>query len=178
MKPKHHFVSHYAELTRRYGPLSHYSTLRFESKHSFFKDVIKDCGNFKNVCTMLAQRHQHLQCYLFASGNLFSRPGLVVRSGTLVSLSYSPYFESLLKLSFLGTDVLLWITKCQFNGIDNRANLYVIDGFEFVKFTLLWHTVVKLTYCQSNRPHSTVIVFIPMELKTVMCVTYIHFLRW
>lgn len=64
-KPKHHFVSHYAP--RFFGPLVQYSTLRFEAKHSFFKQVVHDCKNFKNVCKMLANRHQHLQCYLLAS---------------------------------------------------------------------------------------------------------------
>jgi len=128
-KPKHHFVSHYAQLTRFFGPLVQYSTLRFEAKHSFFKHVVHDCKSFKNVCKMLANRHQRLQCYLFASGALFSRTDFVVKNGTLVPVSFSPLFSSLLQNVFPETDYLLWMTKCIYHGVEYRADLCVIDGF-------------------------------------------------
>ena len=39
LKPKHHFLLHYPELTLSFGPLIHLWTMRFESKHTYFKLV-------------------------------------------------------------------------------------------------------------------------------------------
>ncbi|XP_056443822.1 uncharacterized protein LOC130380603 [Gadus chalcogrammus] len=37
--PKHHFIEHYPELIREFGPLSALWTMCFEAKHSFFKKI-------------------------------------------------------------------------------------------------------------------------------------------
>jgi len=37
LRPKHHYLLHYADLTLKFGPLIHTWTMRFESKHSYFK---------------------------------------------------------------------------------------------------------------------------------------------
>ena len=97
--------------------------------HSFFKQVVHDCKNFKNVCKMLANRHQHLQCYLLASGALFKRTDFVVKNGTLVPLSFSPLFSPLLQTAFPDSETVLWITKCIYHGIEYRTDLCVVDGF-------------------------------------------------
>lgn len=49
LRPKHHFVEHYPQLMRMYGPLREMWTMRFEGKHTFFKQVICNTKNFKNV---------------------------------------------------------------------------------------------------------------------------------
>lgn len=40
MKPKGHYTLHYGTLTAIYGPLIHLWTLRFESKHNYFKGLM------------------------------------------------------------------------------------------------------------------------------------------
>ena len=70
LKPKHHYLCHYPELILRFGPLIRLWTLRFESKHTFFKQCARKLHNFKNLCATLAERHQLLQAYLGA-GSLF-----------------------------------------------------------------------------------------------------------
>lgn len=37
LRPKHHYVEHYPELTKCFGPLVHLWTMRFEGKHRFSK---------------------------------------------------------------------------------------------------------------------------------------------
>jgi hypothetical protein len=37
LKPKHHFMRHYPALILKFGPLIRVWTMRFESKHSYFK---------------------------------------------------------------------------------------------------------------------------------------------
>ena len=46
-------------------------TVRFESKHSDFKECARKLHNFVHLCKTLAERHQLLQAYL-RSGSLFS----------------------------------------------------------------------------------------------------------
>lgn len=74
LKPKHHFLLHYPDLIIKFGPLIHLWTLRFESKHTYFKQCALKLHNFKNLCSTLAERHQLLQAYLH-SGSFF--PGIL-----------------------------------------------------------------------------------------------------
>ncbi|CAN7978301.1 unnamed protein product [Ixodes persulcatus] len=62
--PKHHYLLHYPGLVLAFGPLINMWTMRFESKHSYFKNCVRQLKNFKSLCKTLAQRHQMLQAYL------------------------------------------------------------------------------------------------------------------
>ncbi|XDV26704.1 hypothetical protein PO909_030342 [Leuciscus waleckii] len=70
LKAKHHYLLHYADLILHFGPLIRLWTLRFESKHSYFKNCARKLHNFLHLCKTLAERHQMLQSYL-ACGQLF-----------------------------------------------------------------------------------------------------------
>ena len=39
--------------------------MRYEAKHSYFKDLAQKIKNFKNISKSLAERHQRLVCYQF-----------------------------------------------------------------------------------------------------------------
>ena len=71
-RPKHHMISHYAENYMKYGPLIMLWGMRMESKHVYFKTVIKASKNFKNVGKTCAQRHQLAQIS-YAFTGLFPR---------------------------------------------------------------------------------------------------------
>lgn len=68
LRPKHHYLFHYPYLIKQFGPLVKVWSLRFESKHSYFKRCIRASGNFINVTKSLAQKHQLLQSYLQKEG--------------------------------------------------------------------------------------------------------------
>ncbi|XP_071847914.1 uncharacterized protein [Apostichopus japonicus] len=70
LRPKHHFLSHYHWLITMFGPLIRLWTLRFESKHSFFKRCARYSQNFINITSTLAQKHQLLQAFC-SNGQLF-----------------------------------------------------------------------------------------------------------
>ena len=38
-------------------------TMRFEARHSYFKRLAVQMGNFINISYSLSMRHQRLQCY-------------------------------------------------------------------------------------------------------------------
>lgn len=86
LKPKHHFIEHYPELIREFGPLIHMWTMRFEAKHAYFKTVVRESRCFKNVLKMLANKHQLMSAYFLASPNYFS-PHIEVEQSTTVSTS-------------------------------------------------------------------------------------------
>lgn len=60
---KHHFIEHYPYLIQKFGPPTECWTIRFEAKHSFFKKVVRDANNFKNILLTLASRHQLMLAY-------------------------------------------------------------------------------------------------------------------
>lgn len=62
MKPKFHYMVHYASMIERYGPLIHCWTLRFEGKHNYFKELANRTKNKMNTCLSLTRRHQSYQC--------------------------------------------------------------------------------------------------------------------
>ncbi|KAE8749102.1 hypothetical protein FOCC_FOCC004271 [Frankliniella occidentalis] len=64
LRPKHHYLSHYAWQFAMFGPMLKVWTLRFESKHTFFKRVARVIRNFKNILLSLTMKHELLQCYL------------------------------------------------------------------------------------------------------------------
>ena len=61
--PKHHFLEHYPDLIRGFGPLVSLWTMRFEAKHSFLKQAVRHTNNFRNVLMSLASKHQMRMAY-------------------------------------------------------------------------------------------------------------------
>ena len=53
ISPKQHFLLHYPNLIEKFGPLKHYWTFRFESKHRYFKQLIKSLHNYINITSTL-----------------------------------------------------------------------------------------------------------------------------
>lgn len=58
LRPKHHFLEHYPHLICCFGPLVDLWTMRFEAKHSFFKKVVHETQNFRNLLKTLSNKHQ------------------------------------------------------------------------------------------------------------------------
>lgn len=97
LKPKHHYLKHYPRLILEYGSLIRVWTLRFESKHSFFKQCIKYSQNFINVCKTLAEKHQRLQAYKQTVS--FFQDDISVKTSMPISPStYSQAIQSAIQL--------------------------------------------------------------------------------
>ena len=57
-KPKHHFICHYGENIRKFGPPLGFWTGRYESKHRVAKAIAESSKNFKNISLTVATRQQ------------------------------------------------------------------------------------------------------------------------
>ena len=64
LRPKHHYLSHYSNLINEFGILIKIWTLRYESKHTFFKMMVRLLKNFKNITGTLAYKHELYQLLL------------------------------------------------------------------------------------------------------------------
>lgn len=61
LRSKHHYIFHYCKLILEFGPLIKVWTMRFESKHRFFKRTIRNLLNFINVVKSLSEKHELFQ---------------------------------------------------------------------------------------------------------------------
>ncbi|XP_049450794.1 uncharacterized protein LOC125900072 [Epinephelus fuscoguttatus] len=84
LRPKHHYLEHYPVLIKKFGPLEFW-TIRFEAKHSFFKKVVHNTGNFKNVLHTLATRHQLMLAYYLEMPTIF-KPSIETGRVSVVSV--------------------------------------------------------------------------------------------
>ncbi len=89
LRPKHHYIEHYPHLTKVFGPLIDMWTMRFEGKHKFFKKVIHETQNFKNVTLMLARRHQKMMAYHLDCASFF-KPALQANKVKSIMISSLP----------------------------------------------------------------------------------------
>ena len=51
----------------RIGPLIRHWCMRYEAKHNYFKRLVKNAWNSRNIGKTLASRHQRLMCYYLNS---------------------------------------------------------------------------------------------------------------
>ncbi|XP_052130801.1 uncharacterized protein LOC113210708 [Frankliniella occidentalis] len=94
-KPKHHFVSHYADLIVLMGPIMHLFTLRFESAHTFFKRVARTCKNFINLGITMSEKAALYFCYL-STGSYFDEGFSVEGQQPLDKSKYGKEMEDFL----------------------------------------------------------------------------------
>ncbi len=76
--------------------------MRFEAKHSYFKQLARYMGNFINLPISLAMRHQQLQCYQNVCDSNVSRR-LVIGPGKLKCLNLYNYYNT---YKFIGEVVI------------------------------------------------------------------------
>ena len=69
-KPKHHFLVHYPDAIRLFGPPLTYWTGRFESKHRVAKGIAEGAKNFKNITATLCIRQQMRMASTYYAGIL------------------------------------------------------------------------------------------------------------
>ncbi|XP_039860163.1 uncharacterized protein LOC120716658 [Simochromis diagramma] len=121
--PKHHFMVHYPRCIRKIGPLIHIWTMRFEAKHKFFKDCVK---NFKNLTVSLARKHQFALAYHWECMSLKAVESGPVKMRSLETQEYSEIISPYLHVDLQNTVKLTNWVKC--SGVEYRVGLFVCTG--------------------------------------------------
>lgn len=57
-----HFMVHYESMLKRLGPLITKTTIRFEAKHAYSKNIMNRTKDYINPCSTMTMRHPCLQC--------------------------------------------------------------------------------------------------------------------
>lgn len=123
--PKHHFMIHYPRAIRKIGPILHFWAMRFEAKHRFFKNTVK---NFKNITKSLAQTHQMAIAFHWES-----LPFKSINCGPVKSVSLDNFINGEIIANSLcvtidsEVDLTSWIT---YFGTEYRAGLMVCSKLE------------------------------------------------
>lgn len=118
---KMHFLVHYGRCVRKFGPPKNYSTMRFEAKHGYFKDVHEATHNTVNLTYSLSKRHQFLQLYHLLSNDFF---GLDLEFGSKLK---DPTLFELIRHQINNSDIILykWIN---FNSIKYSCNDLILKN--------------------------------------------------
>lgn len=141
LRPKHHYLRHYPGLILKFGPLIRLWTMRFESKHSYFKRCSRHLKNFKNLCLTLSERHQMFQAFL--SAGPVSPPALQIKD---VSPFYSQIYseqvkETVLHLGFTERNTKI-LFDVQYNGLTYRKGQFLVtkndESVEFGELLLIF----------------------------------------
>lgn len=127
--PKHHYIEHYPELIRCFGPLVHLWTMRFEGKHRFFKRVVHDTQNFKNVLKTLATRHQHMVSYYLSAPSFF-KPHQQISNITSVMVSVLPEVAKEYIQQKTDSSTIYSTSKIIIDGTDSGIGMFVSVGLD------------------------------------------------
>jgi len=118
LRPKHHFLEHYPDLIKCFGPLVHLWTMRFEGKHKVFKKIVHDTHNFKNILKTLANRHQNMMAFYLSTPSFFKPP---VQTTNVASVF----------VDTLPTDAQQFIQQMTDSNTVYAASQVTIDGTQF-----------------------------------------------
>ena len=128
LKPKQHFLLHYAQNFHIFGPLRLCWCMRFEAKHSYFTRIMRVVNNYKNTCSTLAQRHQMYVAYLLASGSMFIKHEISFSSAVDIDINYlSDSVIDLIKMNkFIRAKALHQCKFVRVDGIQYHTGMYVV----------------------------------------------------
>ncbi len=128
LRPKHHYIEHYSQLIRTYGPLRDAWTMRFEGKHKFFKQIINETKNFKNVPQTLAVRHQRMVAYHVDSSSFFKPPVQMDKVKSTLISSFPESVQNMLQQNFPTQSTVLVTSSVCIDGIKYSPDMVLSAG--------------------------------------------------
>lgn len=144
--PKHHFLEHYPQLIKWFGPLVSLWTMRFEAKHSFFKRVVRHTHSFRNILLSLAVKHQLMIAFHLHSSTFF-KPSLQVTKLSAVDLTIlREDIKEVQETKFPGESFVQFANTLCFHGTSYSTGMILAHGStgglpDFVELILI--TVVN-----------------------------------
>lgn len=128
--PKHHYLEHYPQMIRHFGPLVALWTMRFEAKHSFFKQVARHTNCFKNIPLSLATKHQFMLAYHTQTSN-FKKSHLEVTDVSIMPVDVlSEGVRSKLHQRYPEVTEVHMAKHLSYNGICYSKGMLIVHGSE------------------------------------------------
>lgn len=159
LKPKHHFIDHYPEFIRCFGPLVFCQTMRFEGKHYVLKKTAKICQNFKNILWTLCERHQLQQACTLQRGQLASSQAIEICKTNPVNIELLDDSVRVVLQGMFGEKVnsLVCARRANYLGTTYELGLFLLHGYcslslpEFCKILMILPVQNELLFvCQHH----------------------------
>lgn len=100
--------------------------MRFEAKHNFFKRIVRNLNNFKNILVTLSTPHQLMEAYYLASPHYFGQTVVENVTTLNVSLLSPSVVKSLPDTVLSSTSTCITVTdKVMFDGTHYCSNMFV-----------------------------------------------------
>lgn len=102
--------------------------MRFEAKHSFFKQVVRHTHYFKNILFSLAVKHQFMVAYHLESSTI-ERDNLTVSSVSTVPIDILHQdVQKVLQLKYPDIAHIQLTKNASVNGVNYRQGMVVVHG--------------------------------------------------
>ncbi|KAL4006537.1 all-trans-retinol 3,4-desaturase [Sarotherodon galilaeus] len=126
--PKHHYLEHYPQMIKCFGPLISLWTMRFEAKHSFFKQVARHTNCFKNIPFSLAVKHQFMIAHQTHSSN-YKKSSLEVRNASVMPVEVlNDRVVSALMERYPSISEVALLKKVSCNGMHYSQGMLIVHG--------------------------------------------------
>ena len=155
---KQHFLIHYPNIIKKFGPPLYYNTMRFEAKHSYFKSVHQSVHNHINLNLSLVSRHQNLQVYHLLCPNYF----VDFELGTQHNIDF--HLASFINMFLPGENYFYkWVVK---RGIKYQLNNILATSLQN---NIPSFSIVKAIIYENNSD----IFFLLQDIQTLEYITYL-----
>ena len=145
-KPKHHFLTHYAQAIRLFGPPRSFWTARWESKHRVGKNLAEAAKNFRNITHTLSYRQQMRMASIYYSG-MFQANDFVIPEDAVFGknlekerMSWHRFKQYVDELDLICTDIFASSYKYT---IGDVVVISLIDGLYEMNVGLIQAIVIK-----------------------------------
>ena len=123
LTPKQHFLVHYPRVIRLLGPVSQYSTMKFEAKHKPLKRIAKTCNNFMKIEKTVATGHQMSQSYSFLLKEGVQQKEISIQKQHVTRASNLPHAQRVCEILQITEDHdVIAVTSVEIHGYQFKAN--------------------------------------------------------
>lgn len=95
LKPKHHFMVHYATTIKRCGPLKFLWCMRFEAKHKEAKAYLKNVQSRKNIEQTMCLKSALKFAFFILEHQNFTEPEVTFNTSHLTNLRQEEFFSKI-----------------------------------------------------------------------------------
>lgn len=141
-KPKLHYLLHYGQQIKKFGPLRHYWTIRHESQHMFYKAAFQHTKNRKNICKTFTLKNQRKQAYLHQQTNFYDNLRQISTKNISVYLQLMPNAQREVIEPLIGNaETVNTVKSVTMDGVKYSVGDYVAIGIKMDYWNL--HYLLK-----------------------------------
>ena len=149
-KPKYHYMTHYGSQIRKFGPLAHCWTQRFESKHDQSKQKVYRTKNRKNICKSLAWHLQTKQALIHQSALLLGEGQYSVTGASSIHIRlYEHQIQALVTPHLQGTEIVPECKRVKIDSVQYSVGSVVILGLKNYEYSF---GLIKHVFILQEKP--------------------------